>query len=529
MTEPTASSSNNSPTEKQNIAAAAKGGGIIFAGRLFEFAGRFVIGVLLARFMGSEQYGVYALADTVLSLGSGIALLGVGAGLVHFIPVYKNQGNTDRLWGVILLGLFVPLGFGILSGIGVLFYADSIVNWFSEPLLLPVLSVVAFAIPFNVLMLSTISATQGFKRMHYKVIAQDIILTVVKLVLIIPFIFLGLNAFLALSVSTVGIIIASIVSIYFLHTKLFSLIRPLNTAQFPIKQLTVFSLPVYFTTLINSFGLQLQTILLGILNSSIEVGIFTASLRVGLLGKMFHSSIVIVAMPYVSDLYSRREWKQLAHFYQTVTKWTFTFNLPMFLIVLLFAKPILLIFGESFVYGLEFSLFGELYSAGVVALILLTFANTIGAATGICGVMITMTERPGLNTFNSALALGSTLLLNLWLIPIMGIVGAALAQVVAVVILNTTRLVQVFYLYQMSPYNRTFVKPLIAALTSLGVTYLIITFLFTEIGILGIMINITVLLAIYAGMIFMLGLTEDDYFILNKIFNRLKPLLPRRS
>ena len=62
----TSSSANPSLTHAKatNIVSAAKGSGVVFMGRLFEYAGRFLLGVMLARFMGAGQYGIYALADT---------------------------------------------------------------------------------------------------------------------------------------------------------------------------------------------------------------------------------------------------------------------------------------------------------------------------------------------------------------------------------------------------------------------------------------------------------------------------------
>lgn len=513
-------------TSQKNIVSAAKGGGIIFMGRLFEYAGRFVLGVLLARFMGSEQYGVYALASTVLAIVTGFAMVGLGEGLVYYIPRFRNQNDDNSIWGTLLISLSVPLTVSLVASVGILFMGDVIVSWFHEPQLLAVLPVVSLAIPLNVLMLIAIQITQGFKRMRYKVIAQDITLIIVKIVLVIPLIFIGLNAVLAMATHTIGLLIAAILPLYFLHTRLFPLNRPLTSATFHWKALFSFSLPVYFTHLIMTFGDQLQTILLGILSTSVAVGVFTAAYRVSMIGKMFHASIVMVAMPLVSDLYSQKAWPELGHFYQTVTKWTFTLNLPMALIIFLFAEPILLIFGESFITDITFTIGGYRIAAGPLALIILGLANLTGAATGICGVIITMTDRPWLNTFNSALALSSTLALNIWLIPLWGVVGAAVAQLVAVIILNTTRIIQIVVLYRLGPYNRGFLKPIFAGLIAAIATYFLDGLILADMGIVGIIVNIIFLLGLYTVAILALGLTADDHLILSRVGHRLRPWLP---
>jgi hypothetical protein len=80
----------------------------------------------------------------------------------------------------------------------------------------------------------------------------------------------------------------------------------------------------------------------------------------------------------------------------------------------------------------------------------------------------------------------------------------------------------------MSPYNQTYFKPIGAGLVAWGATYILDYLIFAQIGPLGVIINIIFLLVVYATTILALGLTEDDYFILNKLFKRLRPWLPKK-
>ncbi len=497
---------------QQNIVSAAKGGSIIFFGQLFEYAGRFALGVLLGRFMGAGQYGIYSLADTTLSIAVGISLLGLNAGMVHYIPVFKNKHDDDSLWGTILIGFSLPLSVGIIVALVLLGFGDQVAIIFHKPNFVPLLSIIALATPISVLTFMAVTIAQGFRWMRFKVIAQDIVLTALKLGLTILLVFEGLNAFRSMVVHTIGMVCTCGLMLYFLHSK-FPLNRPLVSAQFHIKQILAFSLPVYFSQLITMFSAQIETIFLGILSTASAVGVFTAASRVSMIGRMFHSSVVTIAMPYVSELYDRQDWAQLAHFYQTVTKWTFSFNLPMFLIILLFPKPILSIFGEGFATGSN-------------ALVILGLSGLINAGTGICGVVITMTERPWLNTFNSMLDLVSTIGFNMWLIPQMGLMGAALADMLSVAIVNLARLIQVFVIFRLLPYNRTFIKPIVAGLAAASATYILHYLVFAEIGLIGLGINITFLLAIYTATIISLGLADDDRLILDKVIGRLKRVRP---
>ena len=54
-----------------SLLTTAKGGGMLFAARLAAYALRFAIGVMLARALGSGQYGLYRLTFTVATIASG--------------------------------------------------------------------------------------------------------------------------------------------------------------------------------------------------------------------------------------------------------------------------------------------------------------------------------------------------------------------------------------------------------------------------------------------------------------------------
>jgi len=524
----TSSSANPSLTHAKatNIVSAAKGSGVVFMGRLFEYAGRFLLGVMLARFMGAGQYGIYALADTMLTLITGIALLGLSQGMVYYIPFFKNIGDKASLWGTLFIGLAIPFAVSVWLSIALIILGKPIATWLDKPTLVSVMPIVAIAVPFSVLMFAAAQATQAFRRMRFKVIAQDIVMTSVKIICVALFAIyysFHLNATLALVAHTIGVLVACGMLFYYLHTELFSLNRSLKSAHIHFKLIFSFSLPVYFSQLINTFGNEFQTLMLGVLSTSSAVGIFTAASRTSTIGKMFQASIVTVAMPYVSDLHSRHEFEQLNHFYQTVTKWTYTVNLPVFLMMLLFSKPILMIFGDSFVSNLTIDLFGVTYSAGAVAMFILAFGHLIDAGTGICGVIITMNARPWLNTFNSMLAFSSTILLNILLIPTWGVIGAATAQVASVTILNVTRIIQAYLLYDMQPYNRSFIKPTIAGLVAFAATFILDSLIFTNIELIGTILNIIFLFAVYIATIIALGLDADDRMIINRVAGKLKP------
>jgi len=160
-------------------------------------------------------------------------------------------------------------------------------------------------------------------------------------------------------------------------------------------------------------------------------------------------------------------------------------------------------------------------------LIILSGGVLINAATGICGVMIVMTGYTWLSTINSVLALAITIALNLILVPTLGEVGAAISGAVAMSVLNIVRVIEVFGLLRLQPYNTTFLKPLAAGLFAWGSTWFLLTGALTRINMVwGALLGSLFLGLVYVVGVLLLGLSDDDRFVLARLFGRLKKLMP---
>jgi O-antigen/teichoic acid export membrane protein len=494
----------------RSVLLAAKGGGVTFAGAIFSYGSWLVIGLLLARFLGADQYGLYTLASSPVTIAVGLAGLGLSPALVRYVAVYRGRRDDAGIWGTLQVGLGLTSIASIVVGIGLFALAAPIAErLFDEPRLIPLLRLGSLMLPFATLSTQLSAATQGFKRMQYTVIAKDISQSLVRVVLIAGLVlFAGLNAMNATAVQLVSEVIAFGILLYFLH-RLFALRRPLRAGRRNLREMVGFSLPIYITRLINTFRGNIQTLLLGAFEAVTTVGVFAVASKVNMVGRMFHDSIVTASAPIVSDLYDQGKSESLARFYQTMTKWTFTANLPLFLIVQLFPGVILSIFGEEYV-------------GGALALTILAWGNLVDAGTGICGVVIDMTGKTSLKVVNAIVTLGLLVGLNLLLIPPWGLVGAAVASAAARAGVNLLRLGQVYVLYRLLPYNVSFLKPVMAGLVALAAGWLMRRWIFTQETLIFAAINVAVLVAVYAAAIVLLGLDQEDRAVLGRIGGRLK-------
>lgn len=499
----------------RSIVLAAKGGGVTFVGGIYRYGARLLIGILLARFLGAEQYGLYALAFSAITVAAGIAALGLAPALVRYVSVSAGRRDTAGLWGALQVGLGLTTIASLLVGIALFVLATPIAEeLFDEPRLVPLLRLGGLMIPFLAMGNALAAATRGFNKMQYTVIAQKISQPTIRLVLIVALaLAVGLNAANALAAHVLAAAIVLGLLLYFLNG-LFALWRPLQAGRRNPRQMLRFSLPVYVTRLIKDFGGNIQTLMLGAFHAVTTVGIFTVASRVNMTGRMFQQSIATTSAPIVSGLYDQGKRVQLARFYQTMTKWTFTVNVPLFLIIQLFPGAILSIFGREYV-------------GGATALTILAWGNLVDAATGICGVVIDMTGKTGLKLVNAIAVFGLLVGLNLLLIPRWGLVGAAVAAAIATTIRNLLPLAQVYVLYRMLPYNLSFLKPIAAGLAAWAAAWVVRRSFFSTESLLHTIVNVAILLAVYAGMILLLGLSEEDRAVLTRIGGRLRARFQR--
>ena len=244
------------------------------------------------------------------------------------------------------------------------------------------------------------------------------------------------------------------------------------------------------------------------LSTAAVVGIYGAAVRVSAFGAMLFMAAQVAAGPMVSDLHHRGEAAQLGRLYQTLTRWSLAFFLPYFLAMVLYASPILALFGTEF-------------EAGAVVLVIVSTGTLLGAATGIGNNMIVMTGHSNLAFLNTVAALILNLSLNLILIPAWGLVGAALATGFTVATVGVVRLFQVYWLQKVWPYNWEFVKPLVAGVVSAGVGLLVRHLVPAEQNLFYLLLNLGILWSAYVAITLLLGLSRDDRMILSRTKRRL--------
>lgn len=497
------------PAIGRNIAFVAKGGGITFAGKMFLTGVRVITAVALARLLQADQLGMYSLALSAANVAVAVAILGLDAALVRYVAVLVARKDDEALWGALQSGIGVSLGFSIITGtiLFALAYpaAESI---FHRPELAPLLQLVSVIVPMLTLSEVLAGSIRGFKRMDQAAIAQFVAQPLIRLALIVGLAWGGLSVAEAIITFGLADLAASAILFHFLNRR-FPLRRPLRQARHEVRAIMDFSIPVWLSDMMVKFHGNFQTLILGSLNTFTGVGIFTVASQMTTISSQFSSSMNVSAKPVIAELHDRADMTEMGRVYRTANKWGITVQLPVFLLMALFPKQLLAIFGES-------------YTDGATALIIMALATLVIVGTGMGGIILDMAGHTRLKLVNSIVRLTVFIVLDILLIPKWGIIGAAVAALTGETVANLLRIGQVYYLFRLWPYDREFLKPLAAALLATGSALAIGRPWPAGESLLYAVTGMVVLLVSYAGLMLLFGFTVEEQAIVGAAWVRLR-------
>ena len=159
---------------------------IAFAVRIVSAAIAFVSQVLLARWMGSFEYGIYVLVWVTMVIVGSLSCFGFHTSVIRFIPEYREKGMLAELRGVLLASrLFVLIASTVIAAIGaagVWLFAGRIESYYVVPFFLGM-----FCLP----MIALTDVLQGLARANSWAFAALVPTYITRPVLILAFMAIG--------------------------------------------------------------------------------------------------------------------------------------------------------------------------------------------------------------------------------------------------------------------------------------------------------------------------------------------------
>ncbi|MDP9239192.1 MAG: flippase [Actinomycetota bacterium] len=436
------------------LARIARGGAFNLFGAVLAAVLTFAFAVVVTHGVNRTQAGVFFALTSAFVIAGTIARLGVPTGLVYFIARYRATGDQDRLRSVIRQAIVPVTVLSIALGAAGLLFAPQLAsalirNHHGDDGSVALIRLLAVCVLFSALTDVGVGATRGFGVMRPLVIVDRIGRPLAQLVLAALSITLGARSAVGLGVAwAVPFVPSAVVLLWWAHRLRTKAER--RSGQPPATERAArgegasfwrFTAPRSLGSIAQMALQRSDIVLLGVLRGPRDAAVYAAATRFLVFGQLVTGAISTTIQPQIAHLLAKDDRLGAASVYRVATMWLVLLTWPIYLLSAVFAEQLLHIFGRA-------------YTAGAAVIVVLSCAMLVASACGTVDVMLVMAGRATWTMANSFVALAVNIALNLFLIPRWGILGAAVAWAVAILVNNLAPLTQLAASMRLHPFGR---------------------------------------------------------------------------
>jgi O-antigen/teichoic acid export membrane protein len=406
-----------------------RGSTLLLAGRVLAMAINFAVQVLTVRYLSKSDYGAFAYALSMISLGSSLAVFGLEKTITRFVPVYQERGEYHKLFGTLIMSVSTVFSIGFFLVLLVFglkgWLAESFV---SDPLSVELLLLMIVLSPIQALdslmvgMLAVFASPRAIFFRRYILGAGLKLLVVLLLILLHTDVyFLSIGYVVA---TALGVMLYSGILINYLRHQEFSKYFDIQKVIFPVKEVFSFSIPLLTTNFVYLIRSQLVIVLLEYFRGTLDVAAFRAVQPVSDLNTVVIQSFAFLFMPMMARLFAREDQKGIDDLYWQSAVWITVISFPIFLVTFSLAQPLTIL------------LFGERYAQSGLIMAVLAFGYYFNAALGFNADTLRVYGRLRYTVAIDFLAMLVCLGLSLILIPRYGAMGATIVTCGTLVMYN---------------------------------------------------------------------------------------------
>jgi len=449
--------------------ASARGSLFLFLGKASSTIIMALASILVARLLGPENYGLYALAMITPSFLITLSSFGISPALTRFCAHFRSEGKNQKVVSLIKIGIIFKFILSLLLSLVLLLLSESIAAWvLRRPglgLLIRFTSVyIVGQMIFNALD-SVFIGLDKTEKSGLLVNVQAVTKAVAS-----PLLILGMGAIGAVLGAGLGLLLAAAVGITML---LFSLYPALDNHSGGdninfiqgLKLMIPYGMPLYLSTLILSFITQYQSFILALFVPNTEIGNYTTATHFFVLITLLSYPIVTSLFPAFSKLSTKKNRNMVKKMFMLSVKYTALILIPASLAVAVLSKE-----AVYTLYGSQYQLAPSYISlsilsvlcAGLGAYVVPSFFNGQGDTRATLGINL--------------LYLGLTVPLAYIMTLLYGVPGLVISLLAAEFLSSVYALFLAHKKYAVSVDWVSSLRTVVAALSSALLVYIFIAF-----------------------------------------------------
>ncbi len=389
--------------------------------RVLSAAIAFVSQILLARVMGEFEYGIFAFVWVVVVLAGNLSCLGFHTSIIRFLHQHRVAGDLPAIRGLTLAARLIALASSTTVGaVGLVFlhvFGDRIEAYYLIPVTLAF-----FTMPMIALgdVLDGTARSNGWTAMALSPTFLFRPLLILLFMLVSVWAGAPRTAVTAMEAALAATYVASLSQLLRVSLRL-RRAHGTGPRVFALGAWLRYSLPLFLVDGIGFLLTNADVVVVGLYLPPDQVGIYYAAAKTIVLVQFVYFSIKAAAGPRFSALLAEGDTRTLATFAVQTTRWAFWPSLAVGLAALAAGHLLLSLFGPAFTAG--YSLMAILF-CGILA----------KAMVGPGEVLLSMAGCQKLCVLLYAVTLSAGILFYMLLIPRFGLVGAAAATAMAMMV-----------------------------------------------------------------------------------------------
>ncbi len=442
------------------------------AGRLGRRGSRNILGLIyygLANLMivvvvsrtGLGNSGAFYTAIAVLNVLVRILVLGADFGLLRFISQRIALDRRREIAGIWLPALLPVVVVSALAGCTLFVYSDELAQIVGdskyESILTTHFRLLAPILPLNVVYFILESASRGFGSVTPSLVLEKYGKSTLQLLLVSFAVAMSASSTILMLAWAGPIVVACLAMAAWIvrearRTTSRARAEASETAVAPQRRVLAlefwkFSAPRAPARIFQAGILWSDAIFIGAFASTASAGIYVAATRFMLVATLMQLGIGQVFLPLLSSALAREDREGALTLFRSASVWAMLASWPALIGVMSFA-PLLL------------GLYGDEYRTAATALLVLGAAWMVTVAVGPVDSVLLIADRSWLTTANVAVAAAVNVGLNLVLIPRHGILGAAVAWSVSLLVNNVVPLLEIKWLLGFTPFGAMTIEAL---------------------------------------------------------------------